>query len=308
MRQGEARPLVLGEVVREVAHMLRVTLPATMAFDIQALDADCRVVFDPVQAQQAVLNLCINARDALDGQGHIDVRVQKRHLHAASCASCGKPFAGTFVELSVSDDGPGIPVAVRERMFEPFFSTKLPGKGTGMGLATVHRVVHEHRGHVLVDTEAGRGTRFGILLPEADCTLAMAVGAPAPTVTAVRFRGSVLLVDDEGSVLNFMRELLSNWGLDVSAVTSATDAHLLLEDDASRFDLVLTDQTMPGMTGVELAEAAHRLRADLPIILYSGNLGEIELHRERLGLCRVLSKPIEPAELRAAMAACLKAG
>jgi PAS domain S-box-containing protein len=307
VRKGEARPLVLGEVVREVAQMLRVTLPGTMALDLEALDADCRVVVDPVQAQQAVLNLCINARDALDGEGRIDVRVQKRHVQGVTCASCGTPFSGSFVELSVSDDGPGIPAAVRERMFEPFFSTKLPGKGTGMGLATVHRVVHESRGHVLVDTEGGRGTRFGILLPEADPLLAAPAGTAAPAVAAVRLRGRVLLVDDEGSVLNFMRELLANWGLDVCAVTSATDAELLLQDDASGFDLVLTDQAMPGMTGVELAEAAHRLRADLPVILYSGNLGEIEVHRERLGLYRVLGKPIEPAELRAAMAACLKA-
>ena len=307
-RQGEARRLILGEVVRDVAQMLSVTLPATLTLDIEALDADCNVMFDPVQAQQAVLNLCINARDALEGQGRIDVRVQRRRLHAATCASCGKPFAGAFVELSVADDGPGIPGPVGERMFEPFFSTKVPGKGTGMGLATVHRVVHEHNGHVLVDTAAGQGTRFGILLPEVDESQPPAARAATPALASVKFAGRVLLVDDEGSVLNFMRELLSNWGLDVSAVNCATDALALLEDDASYFDMLLTDQMMPGMTGVELAEAAHRLRADLPVVLYSGNLGEIEAHRERLGLCRVLSKPIEPAELRAAVAACLTNG
>jgi PAS domain S-box-containing protein len=305
VQRGEPRALVLGEVVREVAQMLRVTLPATLAFDIEALDADCCVVFDPVQAQQAVLNLCINARDALDGHGRIEVRVQRRHLHAATCASCGQQVAGTFVELSVADDGPGIPVAVRERMFEPFFSTKVPGKGTGMGLATVHRVVHEHAGHVLVETESGAGTRFALLLPQADTARAPVIGATAGTSAGERFRGRVLLVDDETSVLGFMRELLANWGLDVYPVTSATDAYSLLHEDAERFDLLLTDQTMPGMTGVELAEAAHRLREDLPVILYSGNLGEIEANRERLGLCRALSKPIEPAELRAAMAFCL---
>jgi len=305
VRHGEARPLVLGEVVREVALMLRVTLPATLAFDIEALDADCCVVFDPVQAQQAVLNLCINARDALEGHGRIEVRVQRRHLHSAVCASCGQHVAGTFVEMSVADDGPGIPGSVRERMFEPFFSTKVPGKGTGMGLATVHRVVHEHNGHVLVDTEAGRGTRFGILLPETDPAQAPEPGTLPPTSRAPRMSGRILLVDDEGSVLNFMRELLSNWGLEVTAVNCATDAHDLLQQNVDAFDLLLTDQAMPGMTGVELAEAAHAQRDDLPVILYSGNLGEIEAYRERLGLCRVLSKPIEPAELRAAVAACL---
>ena len=305
VQRGEARPLVLGEVVREVAQMLRVTLPTSLALDIEALDADCRVVFDPVQAQQAVLNLCINARDALEGHGRIEVRVRRRHQPASTCASCGRDVSGSFVELSVVDDGPGIPPAVRERMFEPFFSTKVPGKGTGMGLATVHRIVHEHAGHVLVETGSGNGTRFSLLLPEADSARAPGTLAVAPAAAGGRFRGRVLLVDDESSVLSFMRELLANWGLDVHPAASATDAYSLLHEDASRFDLLLTDQMMPGMTGVELVEAAHGLRKDLPVILYSGNLGDIESHRERLGLCRVLSKPIEPAELRAAVAVCL---
>jgi PAS domain S-box-containing protein len=304
-RRGEARAFALADVVRDVAQMLRVTLPATLALDVEALDADCCVVVDPVQAQQAVLNLCINARDALDGNGRIEVRVQRRQLAAATCASCGEHVAGSYVELCVADNGPGIPVAVRERMFDPFFSTKVPGKGTGMGLATVHRVVHEHGGHVLVDSEAGRGTRFGILLPEVNSEAATLPGTALPVAPAPKFRGRVLLVDDEGSVLNFMRELLCNWGLEVSAVNCGPDAHALLQRNPAGFDLLLTDQTMPGMTGVELVEAAHALRADLPVVLYSGNLGEIAAHREKLGLCRTLSKPIEPAELREAVAACL---
>jgi len=305
VHHGEPRMLVLGEVVREVAQMVRVTLSSTLTLDIDALDPDCRVVFDPVQAQQAVLNLCINARDALEGEGRIEVRVQPRQLHAATCASCGLTVTGTFVELSVADDGPGIPMQVRERMFEPFFSTKMPGKGTGMGLATVHRIVHEHRGHVLVETESGRGTRFSLLLPEADSVQAGERGAGTSVTAGEPLRGHVLVVDDESSVLNLMRELLANWGLEVSAATSATEAYALLQEDVERFDLLLTDQSMPAMTGVELAEAAHVLRADLPVILYSGNLGEIEAHRARLGLFRVMSKPIEPAELRAAIAAAL---
>jgi PAS domain S-box-containing protein len=306
VHHGEARTLVLGEVVREVAHMVRVTLPSALTLDIDALDPECRVLIDPVQAQQAVLNLCINARDALDGEGRIEVRVQARRLHAATCASCGHAVTGTFVELSVADDGPGIPTEVRERMFEPFFSTKVPGKGTGMGLATVHRIVHEHRGHVLVETESGRGTCFSLLLPEADSLDADAHTTATSSTAGEPLRGHVLVVDDESSVLNFMRELLANWGLQVSAVTSATEAYALLQEDAMRFDLLLTDQSMPAMTGVELAEAAHALRADLPVILYSGNLGEIDAHRERLGLFCVMSKPIEPAELRAAIAASLE--
>jgi CheY-like chemotaxis protein len=263
-------------------------------------------VIDPVQAQQVLLNLGINARDAADGHGRIAVHVQRRRIDAATCASCGQTLAGAFAEMAVADDGPGIPAGVLEHMFEPFFSTKVPGKGSGMGLAMVHRVVHEHRGHVLVESDAGRGTRFRILLPEADPAALRAAPDAAPAAGAPRFRGHVLLVDDEGSVLGFMRELLSNWGLRVSTAASGNEAHAMLGRDVLAFDLLLTDQTMPGLTGLELAEAARTLRADLPVILYSANVGEIAPHAGRLGLARVLNKPIEPIELRDALRWCLE--
>ena len=117
----------------------------------------------------------------------------------------------------------------------------------------------------------------------------------------------MLLADDDSSVLNVMREMLGNWGLDVTSVADGSAAHERLSRDPAAFDLLITDQTMPGMTGIELTAAAHALREGLPVILYSGNLGEIEAQRERLGLCRVLRKPVEPGELREALAHCLRA-
>ena len=191
-------------------------------------------------------------------------------------------------------------------MFEPFYSTKAPGKGTGMGLATVHRVAHEHGGHVLVASAPGQGTRFDVLLPPAaNAPAGGADAASAAARRAPRFHGRVLLADDESSVLNVMREMLGNWGLDVTTVADGSAAHELLALDGAAFDVLITDQTMPGMTGVELAAAARALQPRLPVILYSGNLGEIESQHQRLGLCRVLRKPVEPSELRDALAQCL---
>jgi PAS domain S-box-containing protein len=307
-RRGAAQTLVPGAIVREVAQLLRVTLPSSLVFDVDPGDPALAVTLDPVQAQQALLNLCINARDALGGSGRLALGVEAQEAAHAVCASCGKAFSGRFVALTVRDDGPGIPPAVRERMFEPFFSTKAPGKGTGMGLATVHRVVHEHGGHVMVATEPGRGTRFDVLLPAAAGTAPDDAADPARAATrrTPRFSGRVLLADDESSVLNVMREMLTNWGLDVTSVADGSAAHELLVRDPDAFDLLITDQTMPGMTGIELTAAAHALRAQLPVILYSGNLGEIEAQQQRLGLCRVLCKPVEPGELREALAHCLQ--
>jgi CheY-like chemotaxis protein len=171
----------------------------------------------------------------------------------------------------------------------------------------VHRVVHEHGGHVLVASASGQGTRFDVLLPPAAAKTPAGAADTASIAArrAPRFHGRVLLADDESSVLNVMREMLGNWGLDVTTAADGSAAHELLAHDGAAFDVLITDQTMPGMTGVELAVAARALQPQLPVILYSGNLGEIESQQDRLGLCRVLRKPVEPSELRDALAECL---
>ena len=188
------------------------------------------------------------------------------------------------------DDGRGIPADVRERMFEPFFSTKAPGKGTGMGLATVHRVVHEHGGHVLVDHASPDAARAST------CCCRLGGGAGQRVGTGARRRRGARRASaaaccsptTRARSLNVMREMLSNWGLDVTCVADGSAAHELLAREPAAFDLLITDQTMPRH---DRASSSRRqracLRAQLPVILYSGNLGEIEAQRQRLGLCRV---------------------
>jgi CheY-like chemotaxis protein len=260
-----------------------------------------------VQLQQVLLNLGINARDAIGSSGRIRFGVRRETVASHLCASCGQSFSGSFLRVWVADSGPGIPPQFRERIFEPFFSTKAPGQGTGMGLATVHRIVHEHGGHLLV--ESGGGTRFDVLLP-AD---AAAVAAVLPAAVAARpvaqsapLRGRVLLVDDEESVLGFMRELLQSWGLDVTAVRQARAALGLLAADGAGISLLITDQTMPELSGVDLAHAAQSLRPDLPVLLYSGHADLIDVAAlKQTGIRRVLRKPLEPAELRSVIEDCL---
>jgi len=201
---------------------------------------------------------------------------------------------------------------VLERIFEPFFSTKEPGKGTGMGLAMVHGIVHEHRGHVVVETAVGRGARFRVLWPaqsaagmsarEVSTHEGAAFGGSRP-----RLQGSVLVVDDEATVGEFMRELLETWGIEARFVQTPRAAVDLVAGAGEAFNVVITDQAMAGMTGLQLAEALHEFQPGLPVILYTGyadGLEETQLRSARVHA--VLGKPIEPAALEAALSGLLK--
>jgi PAS domain S-box-containing protein len=304
-RRGERRAMSLAALIEESLRLLRATFPSSITLEVEAADDSAVAEVDPVQLQQVLLNLGINARDAVGGAGRIRFGVQQVTLSPHTCASCGQSFSGRFHRLWVADSGPGIDPQLRDRIFEPFFSTKAPGRGTGMGLATVHRIVHDHGGHLRIEPD--HGARFDVLLPAGPAETA-AIGPPAAAASAPQrrpLRGRVLLVDDEESVLGFMRELLQSWGLDVVAVRRAPDARELLAEDAG-LDLLLTDQTMPELSGVDLAHAAQSLRPDLPVLLYSGHADLIDVEAlKQTGIRRVLRKPLEPAELRSAIEICL---
>jgi len=301
-RRGEPRALALPPVIKEAVKLLRSTLPSTIELTTELTAEVPPVLLDPVQVEQVLLNLCINARDAMSGAGEIRVRVRTAGDHGRTCTSCRKPLPdGRLVELSVRDTGSGIAPEVIDRMFEPFFSTKEVGKGSGMGLATVHGIVHEHGGHVIVDTALGRGTEFRILFsPLAqDCEAETgARGRGGQRRPASRLTGRVLVVDDEQMVGEFMGDLLSGWGLEVTVSNSALEARELFARDPARFDLVLTDQTMPKLTGLELARSMLALRPDAPIVLYTGYSDDLSPeHIQGAGLRAMMRKPVDPATL-----------
>ncbi|HEX4883846.1 MAG TPA: PAS domain S-box protein [Casimicrobiaceae bacterium] len=308
-RRGERRALALGPLVGEAVNLLRASFPASVAIET-ALDAKVPAVLaDPVQLEQVLMNLAINARDAMDGSGRIDVSIALRSHENVECASCRGAFSGTFVELAVRDDGPGIAPGVRERMFEPFFSTKAVGRGSGMGLATVHGIVHDLGGHIVVTSEPGRGARFAVLLPGLDRAADAAPASSAPQRGAQpALAGRVLVVEDEEGVAAFMRDLLESWTVDVTVATDPAVALERFRRDPSAFDAVITDQTMPGMTGLALAKELSSLRAGLPIVLYTGyGEGITPAMLAAAGVRKLLAKPIEPAHAHAALAAILPA-
>jgi PAS domain S-box-containing protein len=304
-QRGSPRPLALADAAADSLKLLRATLPATLAI-VEKLDREIpAVMLDPVQLNQILMNLAINARDAMAGVGRVEIAVGAVALREkAVCSSCRKRFRGEFAELAVADSGPGIAAHVLEHMFEPFFTTKEVGRGSGMGLATVHGVVHEHGGHVIVESSAGAGSRFRVLLP--------LHGADAPAATAERpasrrkaqLKGRVLVVDDEKAVAEFMRELLSSWGLEASVLFGP--AGVLEKVAREPCDLVILDQTMPGITGLSLAREIVAKRPELPVVLYTGN--SERLRKEDLaaaGVRAVLAKPVEPDQLHGLLSSLL---
>lgn len=291
--RGSPRPLQLPTLLREAVRLFGATFPATVEFRSELDERTPPVLLDPVQVEQVLMNLCINARDAMQGQGVLELRVGSVTVSDGVCASCRQSVQGEFVELSVADSGSGIAPAVLERMFEPFFTTKEVSKGSGMGLATTHGIVHEHGGHILVETAVGAGARFRVLFPP---TLeAAAVPSPVPLETAARARwqGRVLLVDDETAVAEFMHDLLQSRGLTVTVAAQGLAALELYRHHPDDFDLVITDQTMPKMTGIVLAKELKTLRPELPVILYTGHSEELTPARiEAAGVTGFLRKPV----------------
>ena len=309
-RRGDRSLISLSAIVAESRDLIGSAMPSTLELRV-AIDEVPKIVADAVQIEQVLLNLCINARDALDGVGIVDVAVRTVDTLDLVCASCRKRVAGRHVELAVADNGPGMSPEVLERIFEPFYSTKASGKGSGMGLAVVHGIVHEHGGHVIVETLLGRGTVFRILLPSAEAleaSLASPVASGAESLEPrTRLRGRVLVVDDEPTVAEFMGELLHSWGLDASIAVEPEVALAMLRVDADGYDLVITDQTMPRMSGLQLAMEIGRSPAAPPVVLYTGYAEALDPAELRAaGIRALVRKPLEPRELHAVISGYLE--
>jgi len=302
-QRGSPKTLDLAALVEESVETLRPTLPATLHLVSELHDGVPLVRTDPLQVEQVLLNLCINARDAVGQSGSVTVAVQPRAGSGLVCSGCRAGIDGSFVEMSVADTGHGMSAEILERIFEPFFSTKETGKGTGMGLAMVHGIVHEHGGHVVVESEQGRGSVFRVLWPAIPATGAEPAAPAAERSKRIRgprpdLWGTALIVDDEAAVGEFMRELLLTWGLDATFVPSPEAALELVSAAPEHFEVVITDQSMPRMSGLQLARTLRDLRATLPVVLYTGyGQGIAPADLQTAGIRAVLAKPIDPAAL-----------
>ncbi|HRH87870.1 MAG TPA: PAS domain S-box protein [Rubrivivax sp.] len=307
-QRGERRVLPLAPLVQQTLQLLRSTLPTSVAVNsvLPGDDVGLCVEADAVQLEQVLFNLCLNSRDAIGEAGLIKVRLREAGC-AFTCASCRAQLpAARWVELSVADNGSGIEPGTLERMFEPFFSTKEVGRGSGMGLAMVHGIVHDHGGHVIVETAVQAGSVFRVLLPPARGAAPAEPEAALPAPAGQPLTGRVMVVDDEAMVGDFMAELLDGWGLEVVLQRDPRQALAWLEQPQQPLDLLITDQTMPHLSGLQLAQRAARARPGLPVLLYTGNAEAVDsAEAQRHGVCGVLRKPVDAEALHALMQQCL---
>ncbi|MEQ8783557.1 MAG: response regulator [Roseibium album] len=301
--RGDPKPVEVAGAIDDVSRMLRAAIPNNIDIVSDIEDALQPVHADPVQLQQIIINLLVNARDAIDGSGRILVRL-KRGRQPAACAACGERLDGEHIVLSVTDSGHGIPDDVRERMFEMYFTTREPGKGTGIGLWQINNLIHEYQGHITLTSQPNLGTTFEVHLPIADpqaLALADAAGGDAAEESNA---GQIVVVDDEVSVGNFISEVLRDAGYDVALFHESPAALRHLQTHHREIGLLITDQNMPLMNGHELAEQAKALQPDLPVVLITGFASSHQAKQwRRLGLDGFLAKPFRLDELLDTVAA-----
>ena len=256
---------------------------------------------EPGRLQQVVMNLCTNAAQAMAGKGVIDVALDLVALDAERTLSHGALAAGRYVRLTVRDSGHGMDAATLERIFEPFFTTKAVGTGTGLGLAMVHGIVSDHGGAMNVRSRPGAGSSFEAYFRQAEAPPADDDSSEAPVPLG---QGeTILLVDDERPLVLLGEEMLASIGYEPVGFDRSSAALAAFRADPDRFDLVLTDELMPEMTGTELATALHEIRPDLPIILMTGHGGRVESREARaVGIREVLKKPLLSADLAKGLA------
>jgi signal transduction histidine kinase/GAF domain-containing protein/ActR/RegA family two-component response regulator len=304
---GERLPLRVQSVVEETLELLAASLPANVQLETRLHAIDTAVVGDATQFHQVVMNLCTNALHAMGKGGVLTVVLESVEVGERRLLSHGALGAGRYLRLSIGDTGGGIPPAVLERMFDPFFTTKRAGEGTGLGLALVHGIVADFGGVIDVTTQVGVGTTFAIWLPASD-----QMPRPPAERAGELPRGNgetVMIVDDERALVALAEETLAELGYEPVGFDSSVAALQAFRAEPKRFDLVLSDETMPDLTGSELAREIRQLRPDISIILMSGYSGAQLSERARaVGVVDVLRKPLVRRDIAEPIARALQAG
>jgi len=295
----ERRPVRTADVISDVLRLLRATTPSTIDLRSQIMDPGLQIFGEPTQLQQVLMNLGTNAAHAI-GERHGVIDIRQMLVDVGTDTIHPDLLPGRYVCLTVRDSGQGMDRQTLERAFEPFFTTKDPGVGTGLGLAVVHGIVKSHEGVVLVDSTPEHGTMFKLYFP---AIAGQTLRDPTPARDMPLGAGErVLFVDDEPSLTDVTRRMLERLGYNVVAHGSSTEALAAFRADPSAFDLVISDLTMPGMTGAQLALEMRRVRANVPVILSTGYLDRLDPDTARaLHARELLIKPYTTEDLATAV-------
>ncbi|MGB3209691.1 MAG: ATP-binding protein [Desulforhopalus sp.] len=289
-------------LVEESMKSLRSTIPSSVGLKIN-IPEKCRmkesdflmILTDPIQFHQLLLNLCVNAVQAMDETGVLDVSVHEVVFGETLPADRAGLQPGIYAHLSVSDTGTGMIPEVIEMIFDPFFTTKEIDKGTGMGLSVVHGIVENHGGKIFVDSELGKGSTFHIYLPVIEGTSEKRAEENGPLPSGSE---RILFVDDEVMLAEMGKDIIQGFGYDVTAKSDSLQALELFKKNPGYYDLVITDQTMPNMTGAEFAKQLLLMKPDLPIILCTGYSSKVDkVKAKQIGVREFASKPLKRKDI-----------
>ena len=288
-------PLSITPLVKETAKLLRASIPTTVEIEVEARCTSDTVLANATGLQQIIMNLSTNAAHAMrENGGKLSITLSNVDIKSGS--NGGELAPGPYVQIMVKDTGVGMDDAVMKRIFDPFFTTKELGQGTGMGLAVVYGLVKSFGGNITVESEPGKGSLFRVLIPKV--TEAETSQAMPPTASVPAGSERVLFVDDEEIVRYMGEALLRRLGYQVTALGDSKEALKLFSEEPSQFDLIITDQTMPGLTGLRLAQKILELRPDMPIILCTGHSDSINSESvKEIGIRQLLNKPLSKREL-----------
>jgi PAS domain S-box-containing protein len=296
----ERKPLKIQYIIKEATHLLRASLPTTIQIHSN-IDPKCAPILgDPSQIHQILMNMGTNAYHAMPNGGTLELSLTEVSLRRNEVSSYAGMEPGKYLKFTISDTGQGMTPDVKERIFEPYFTTKEKSKGTGLGLSVVHGIVRSCGGYIRVYSEPGSGTSFHIYFPVVSDMIHEAISVPETTVSGGNER--ILLVDDEMQISAMLHQMLEQLGYQVRTRTSSVEALELFRNQPDMFDLLITDVTMPNITGIELSKKILQIRPDLPIILCTGFSEMITKEKAKdIGIREFIMKPVLRSEIAAAI-------
>lgn len=293
---GKKLPSRIQQIIKEVIKLIRSTIPSNISISYQ-VQPDCGFVMaDPVQIHQIAMNLITNAYHALENDGG-SISIHLKEIHLEGEALIGRQIApGRYALLTVSDTGSGIDPSVRDKIFEPYFTTKAQDKGTGLGLSTVYGIVNQHKGDIIVYSEVGKGTTFNVYLPLMPRVDASESAESTQSLETGNER--IFLVDDDAAIALIEKQMLERLGYQVTSRVSSLEALEAFKAAPEAYDLVISDMTMPGLTGTQLAMAMMVIRKDIPVIICTGFSEQIDPEKaEAMGINGFLMKPVVLGEM-----------
>jgi CheY-like chemotaxis protein len=295
-KEGERIPIMVSPIIKEALKMLRASIPTTIEIHQNLEAKEDIVVGDPTQIHQVLMNLCSNAADAMGEKGGIiEVGLYEEEIKSEDMKQSTGLNPGHYLRLSVSDNGHGMDEGILTNIFEPYFTTKEKGKGTGLGLAVVHGIIKSYGGDISVESELGTGTTFNAMIPRNE---GGTFSIDESKLTIPQGNERVLFIDDEIQAAEANKHMLENLGYRVTVMTDSLKALEFFSKKPDEIDLVITDMTMPNMTGRELAEKIRSIRSNIPIIICTGYSEQIDENKAKeAGIKAFVMKPIAMGEM-----------